>query len=1006
VSYPSADDPQLLQDLKAALRRWHKATLADTTLAFNLGSVQYYLMANPNLPRAAALQRVMQTALSRLRDSEQTHYADLLERRYILDQGVHRLCEILHCSERTLYYWLAEARAALARALWTLEQEGAKSVLDYHNLPAQPTPFIGREDELTRVITLLDNPQCRLLTIVGPGGIDKTRLALQAAGLKTKAFCDGVFWVPLASMSSAEFLVSTIAKALRFSFFGSQAPQAQLLNYLREKKVLLILDNFEHLVEDVALWVEILQQAPQVKLLITSRERVNLQWEWCFEIRGLEYPEKTRDNQDLEGYSAVQLFQQIARRTCQYFSLSKHKSAVVRICQLVEGMPLGIELAAAWLKTHTCEEIAQEIQNNVDFLATSSRDVPERHRSLQAVFEHSWGLLTPSERHTFMKLSVLNGFQKEAAIAVTDATPDILKSLVDKSLLRFMPSGRYKIHELLRQCAAQKLAAEPTVQAETHNRHCGYYVTFLQHQGASLTREEASEALAAIRSEIENVRAAWHWAITQVKIKEIGQSLDALSQFYLLIGPFQEGERIIGKAVNCIRALINQADRPGRDERILLGKLLIEQARFMYLGGMFDQAIVTVKKAIDLTPWVASLQAKGYLVWGQALLCQASYEAAWIRLEKALALSETIRSRQTEADTLRNLGNISLLRDDYAGARVYYEQSLYICREIGDRRGESGALNNLGIIARQQRNYDGARAYYEQALCIKRQIGDRWGQGATLNGLGLTFADQGDYARAKTRLGQALRIYQRIGGRQEAGNTLNDLGNVSIRLGDYAAARTYLEQALLIFREIQDRRGESSALSDLGLLSHHLGDNQVAREYCYQALLIAQTLSVRSNQGYTLTYLGHVLAHLGLMSEATAIYQQALNLWRELDRPNLAMEPLAGLARVFLAQEKTGKVQALACVEEILSYLKSHSLAGVFEPFQVYLTCYRVLHTNGDPRAPGILDTAYRLLGKHAAKISDEKSRRLFLENVTVHREIVEEAANASSLRPRGVSGE
>jgi predicted ATPase/DNA-binding SARP family transcriptional activator len=450
-----------------------------------------------------------------------------------------------------------------------------------HNLPAQPTPFVGREKELDQVIGLLDQPDCRLLTLVGPGGIGKTRLALQAATARLDAFLEGVYFVPLAGISSAEFLVSAVADALQFFFFGSQDPRSQLVNYLRGKEMLLLLDNMEHLLPPacrgdrggVELLVEILQQAPEVKLLVTSRERLNLRWERCFEIEGLAYPKsETTDNKELESYSAVQLFQQVAHRAHSHFSFSaRARPAVAHICRLVEGMPLGIELAAAWVRTRTCEEIAQEIERDLGFLTTSLYDVPEQHRSLRATFERSWRLLTPSEQRVFTRLSVFHGgFQRDAAGEVADASPTILDSLVDKSLLRFVPSGRYEMHELLRQYAAEKLAALPEAQTEARDRHCAHYVAFLQRQEANLTRASMMATLAAIRSEIGNIHAAWHWAVTLAKLEEIERSLNGLALLYRFAGPFQEAEMLIRRAVDRVSTLVAGAERPKREAQIVL----------------------------------------------------------------------------------------------------------------------------------------------------------------------------------------------------------------------------------------------------------------------------------------------------------------------------------------------------------------------------------------------------------------------------------------------------
>jgi predicted ATPase/DNA-binding SARP family transcriptional activator/Tfp pilus assembly protein PilF len=829
-----------------------------------------------------------------------------------------------------------------------------------HNLPPQPTPFVGRTEEQAELLNLLDDPDCRLLTILGPGGIGKTRLALQAAMARVEVFLEGVCFVPLVHASSPDDLVYAIADALRVPLYSPQDAQAQLLNTLRGREVLLILDSFEHLLAGANLLGEILKRAPEVKLLVTSRGRLNLRWERCFEVEGLAYPEsETTDGEAAEHCSAVQLFQQAANRANRQFSLSgRERPAVIRICQLVEGMPLGIELAAAWVKTRTCEEIAQEIERDLGFLAASLQDVPEQHRSLRATFERSWRLLTPTEQQVFARLSVFHGgFRREAAAEVARAAPAVLESLVDKSLLRFTPSGRYEMHELLRQYAAEKLAGMPQTQDAARDRHCVYYAAFLQHQGERLCGTSALEALAVLRAEAENVRAAWHRAVAQARIEEIEHSLSGLSRLYLHARPLQEGETLIGLAVERMQALVAEADQPPRNLRIILSRLLAEQACFLNRRGMYDRAIAAAQASVDLAAQADGLsaqsQAKAYLQWGRALLRQGQFEAARAMLEQTLTLAQAASLREVEMDCLRSLGNVSHGQSDYASAGNYYEQALSMSREISDRWGESAALANLGLVSNQQGNYVGARAYYEQALDISCAIGDRWGETLALINLGYVFNQQGDYVKA----------------------------------------RVYYRQTLRLARETGDRQNESMALACLGLLSHHLGDDGAARDYARQALRIAREIGDRYVQGYALTRLGHALAGLKRLAEAAEVYREALVLRRELSQTNLAMETLAGLAHIALTQGDL--LQAQAHVAEILAYLEANTLDGTDEPFWVYLVCYRVLRAVQDPRAQVILSTACRLLQERAARIG-KTLRRSFLENVAAHRELVEEMRETS----------
>ncbi|MCB0180454.1 MAG: AAA family ATPase, partial [Anaerolineae bacterium] len=307
-----------------------------------------------------------------------------------------------------------------------------------HNLPRQPTSFIGRRTEITRLRERLTDPDCRLLTVVGPGGIGKTRLAIEAAAAVTPNFAHGVYFAPLQGIYSGDYLVSAIAEAVNFSLSGHLEPLAQVLNYLSDKMMLLLLDNFEQLVAQggPAIVMELLAAAPQIKLMVTSREVINLREEWLYPVRGLPVPPTDQpDGSDAD--DAVQLFVARARQVQPDFSADDEREAVLQICRLVEGIPLAVELAASWTKTLSCPAIAAEIQRSLDFLVTPLRNVSDRHRSMAAVFDTSWQLLSENEQHVFKRLSVFRGgFQRAAAEPVAGATLATLAALVDKSLLR------------------------------------------------------------------------------------------------------------------------------------------------------------------------------------------------------------------------------------------------------------------------------------------------------------------------------------------------------------------------------------------------------------------------------------------------------------------------------------------------------------------------------------------------------------------------------------------
>jgi len=359
-------------------------------------------------------------------------------------------------------------------------------------LPISLNPLLGRERELAAIGQLCQDPQCRLLTLIGPGGTGKTRLALQVATEQQETFTHGVAFVPLAPIVNREQAVTAMAEALGLVLYIATDRADQLLRYLREKSLLLVLDNFEHLLMDaptVALVGDLLRGAPGLRLLVTSREPLYLQAEWVFEVQGLPVPESAKAD-ELEASSAVKLFLQRAQQARVGFTLApEDRPAVLRICQLVEGLPLGIELAAAWVLSLSCQEIAAEIERNLSFLTTSTRDVPERQRSISAVFDHFWKLLSVEEQRVLRQLSVFQGgFGREAAEQVVGASLTLLSTLVSKSLLRRTDprTSRYDMHELVRQYALSHLQKDEQEYIQTRNRHCRYYITLLERREMAL----------------------------------------------------------------------------------------------------------------------------------------------------------------------------------------------------------------------------------------------------------------------------------------------------------------------------------------------------------------------------------------------------------------------------------------------------------------------------------------------------------------------------------------
>jgi predicted ATPase/DNA-binding SARP family transcriptional activator len=748
-----------------------------------------------------------------------------------------------------------------------------------HNLPPQTTPFVGRHPELAEIAGLIQNPDCTLLTLVGPGGIGKTRLALQAAQQaaeeRPEVYPHVVHFVALAPLSSPEFLVSAIADALGFSFFQrkDETPKQQLLSFFREKRMLLVLDNFEHLVDGVGLLVEILQQAPSVSMLVTSRERLNLRGEWVLEIQGMRFPMKEVESP--EGYSAIQLFLENARRADAGFCLSEEESPdLIHVCRLVDGMPLGLELAASWVRMLSCREIGREIERNLDFLTTSMRDVPERHRSLRAVFDRSWQLLSETEKGVFRRLSVFRGgFQREAARKVAGADLPLLATLVDKSLLRRETSGRYELHQVLREYAAEKLAEVPPEWEATREKHCRYFAAFLQVKELHLWSPRLREALDEIGREIENVRAAWEWAVAVGQVAQIGQAQASLQRFYDIRSRFQEGEKAFGQAVAALRRGEDPGTDLGEEEAVVLGVALAFQSYFARRLQDFERArdlqqesrvlleALGARRELALTNYlvVTSHAVENAEEWEQLLQeCLVYYEGVGDREGIALArysrgflayvrgdarevrafvqsdppISGDDIDPWTGALVLLELAELLQLMGEWQEARRRYEESLAIRRELGDRWGMAYCLDCLGYTARKLGNFQDARQYHQESLAVSREIGDRLGVAGSIDNLGLVALDAGEYEAARRLLNEGFEIRGRIGSPDTA-FSVEHLGELDLALGDYESAARRFAQCLEAFEGSQIPRRLAAVHWGLGEVSCARGDQGEAwQHYC------------------------------------------------------------------------------------------------------------------------------------------------------------------------------
>jgi predicted ATPase/transcriptional regulator with XRE-family HTH domain len=749
-------------------------------------------------------------------------------------------CLDVPLEERSIFVRVARGELSVDRLLPESKPLATKNIPPpKNNLPVFPTPLIGREREVGQLSQLLCDPQCRLLTLVGPGGIGKTRLAIETASRMQDVFTDGAYFVPLASASSTRLLLPVMADSVGFSFHhASQAdPKTQLFSYLKQKQLLLLTDNLEQLLSEpgIELLAELLAHAPQVKLLATSRESLGLQYEWVFEVQGLPVPEGP-SREGIMQNTSVELFLQRARRAHVGFNaMSEDFPAIIYICQLVEGNPLGIELAAAWVRTLSCDEIAQEITRGLDILSISARDIPARHRSMRAVCDHSWKLLSEEEQRVLLRLSVFRGgLRREAAEQVAGATLPVLSSLVTKSLVRRSGAGRYDLHELIRQYAAEHLAEQTEARAETQACHGRYYLTNFGQADMRLRSSAQRETLAELTTEMDNFRAAWDWAVAHGEFALIEQTLRPFTWFYDIRGWCHEGLDMLGRAVDVLEMTHGHAPSD-RTDQVALGHLLTARSFPAYRLADYELAQAMLERSLEILRPVNELRVlvESLYYLGLVMEVTGNYARASELYSQGLEIATARGDRWFSALCLISLNELMAVAPSPLQPE-HTDESLKLAvadwRLIGDPRMIAFGQRILGQSAFNMGRYDEARAALEESVALNNSVGDRWGLGAAYWGLGGIAQVQGRHHQAVEMFHKSLDTFPELGGNWWVARVLANMSWSILALGNDADAEQIWREALRIATEIQGIPVALDTLAGFASLQAKQGDLEHALE--------------------------------------------------------------------------------------------------------------------------------------------------------------------------------
>lgn len=660
----------------------------------------------------------------------------------------------------------------------------------------EPTSFIGRQDELRALHALLADPACRLLTLLGPGGIGKSRLAHEAATRSAPRFADGVVAVDLDAVTSADGLLATLPAALQLPLGGD--PLALLRRALRDRAMLLLLDPFEQLVATSGLLVDLLAAAPDLKLLVASREALCLQEEWRYPLGGLTLPAEAAEVAP-EAADATRLFVARARQIQPALDPAAEWEGIVRICRLVEGMPLALELAAAEAASLPCAAIAAEIGRSLDVLASGLRNVPPRHRSVRAVFDQAWARLDGQQRPAFARLAVFAGsFTYPAATEVAGASIPLLTTLRNRALLQRDGRGRYRLHALLRQYAAAQLAVDPAGERAARRRHGAYYTAFVAARDAAMNGAGQHAALAEISAELDNVRAAWRYAAGQADAAALQRAADGLYLCLQFQSRFREGAELFAYAVE---RLTPHAD--GQRARITLAEILCHLGWLQVRLGQIDRACRTLEAsqahyaALDAPPPARGMATDPAVALGVIATVRGDYAAAVGYGQDVLRRAEARGDDGNAMFGAYVLTGAALARGDDREAEQYAWRAYHTAAEVlGNRWFMAYCRINLGDIALARGDAGAAREHYQAAYAVRESFADPEGQALALQRLGRVALHEGQPGAARQVYGQALAIYRTLDDQGGLAAALTGLGRAALASGDDADARQHLRAAL------------------------------------------------------------------------------------------------------------------------------------------------------------------------------------------------------------------
>lgn len=713
-------------------------------------------------------------------------------------------------------------------------------------LPSPGTPFVGRRGELKRLAHLFGDEGARLVTIVGLGGSGKTRLAVEAAQAAATAG-QRVAFVSLASTASHAAAAAAVVEALGLPWVSEDAERALTVG-LQDADLLLVLDNFEGVIDAAPLVGRLLSAAPSLSVMVTSREPLKLNGEWLLDLSGLETPPAGTVN-DLATFDAVRLFLQQAKRLLPTLTPDAATlEDVAEICRKVEGLPLAIEFAASWSPLLTIPEILLEVQRDPRILASERRDVPARHRSLWRIFDHTWERLTEAERSALLALVVFpEDFALPAAREVTQADVSTVLRLMDLKLVRRTGEGRFALHQLVRQYAQQRSAAGELL-GRARAAHSNHYAGLLERLTPNLKGNDVPGGLAAVQAELANVLAAWNHAVSRTDLTALDRARDALDDYFYYRADFATGCKLFSQAAEAVERAAGEEPSPQRTR--VAGRLLVHLSQLEGYRGRFPTASRIAERALARLREAGTKADVAYaeLALGSSLMKTGSYSEGEQLMRSVLEHALESGDLYLQGAAHNGLANfVSFTQGNMAVAEEHYRASLRANRQLGNLEGINGALINLGACRYDVGDLSGATRLWQEAVDIAVELGYRQREAVLHNNIGSLLETQGHLDEAERRYLQSLRLRREIDDVSGQANVLHNLGRLAAERGKLPEAEDRFEEALGLFQAGGDRAGTAHVKSSLSRLLAAQGRDADALQQARDALSLALAIDSRSD---------------------------------------------------------------------------------------------------------------------------------------------------------------